>query len=459
MSGIAAFVAGLGTGYVNGARYKNEQEHQQKRDQQDQERHDAFLSDREEKKARQKTLTDAARPLEVEQPNDVLKDDDGNDMPAVPAFRAGGQRFETREAASAVADKGNAPAARQARMLGAMEQTGDFAGAAQLRASQAQATAAEQQLADRAMRDKLVSLRTPEELAGLISETPADGQNGGLKVRAVMSPDGKNFGFVKIGADGKEQPVPGVFSNDERGMEKARSLVAGYTTPEMRQQHMRWEAEREQRAAEFAATKQFQEKQLAAQTAHYRASEGNQAASLRISQDNATEAKKLRESQTLGGKVAALETVLGRPLSGDERESAALKLAGLGKDEESISKFAATVVTEGVKGGTIAPENVGAARQQVIRSIKQANQDSETAQVISSELERAKSDSGAYASTYAKVLQIKGVTPEYLNSIGYPPPAKLKPPAPKPMASAGIPRSRVAFGPVTDAGAANAQNR
>jgi hypothetical protein len=265
MSRVAAFIAGLGAGYMSQSERERDRKRQEKRDQMEQERFDAEKSDREDKKRDKQLLRDAARPIEVEQPNDVLKDDDGNDMPPVPAYRAGAERFETRDAAAAAAQKGNAPGARQARMLGAMEQTGDYAGAAQLRTAQVQATMAEQQLADRAMRDKLSSLRTPDELATMISETPADGMGGALKVRAVTSPDGKSFGFVQIGPDGTEKPVPGTFSNDEAGMEKARMLVAGYTTPEMRQQYFRWEQERAQRAAEFKETKAFQEKQLAQQ--------------------------------------------------------------------------------------------------------------------------------------------------------------------------------------------------
>jgi hypothetical protein len=458
MSRVAAFIAGLGTGYMSQSERERYRKRQEKRDQMEQERFDAEKSDREDKKRDKQLLRDAARPIEVEQPNDVLKDDEGNDMPPVPAYRAGAERFETRDAAAAAAQKGNAPGARQARMLGAMEQTGDYAGAAQLRTAQVQATLAEQQLADRAMRDKLSSLRSPDELATMISETPADGMGGALKVRAVTSPDGKSFGFVQIGPDGSEKPVPGTFSNDEAGMEKARMLVAGYTTPEMRQQYFRWEQERAQRAAEFKETKAFQEKQLAEQSRSNQAREGIAGATLKITRENAAEAREQRKTQTLAGKVGALETALGRKFDGEERDSVVLKLAGLGKDEESISKFANTVVQEGVKGGAIDPANVGAARQQVISSIKQANQDAETAKVIATELGAAKADSTKYAQTYEKVLKIPGVTAEYLASIGYPPPAKLKPPAPKPMASAGIPRSRQAWGPVTE-GAANAQNR
>jgi hypothetical protein len=460
MARIAAFIAGMGTGYVNGTRYEDERKRREERDRREQEEHDARMGDRADRLADKQKLRDAAAPVAVETPNDVKVDDDGNAMPAVPAYRVGAQRFDSQEAAAAAATKGNAPGARQARMLGAMEQTGDYAGAAQLRTATVQAQAAEQQLADRAMRDRLTSITTPNELATLISETPADGQGGALKIKAVTSADGKSFGFVKVGADGSEQPVPGSFSNDERGMEKARTLVAGYTTPEMRQQHFRWEAEREQRANEFAETRKMEQKRIDLTAQHYRNTEANQAATIGIARENATEAREQRKAQTLEGKVGALETALGRKLEGAERDSAVLKLAGLGKDEESLTKFAQTVVAEGVKGGTIAPENVGVARQKIISSIKQANQDAETAQVVSTELTAAKGDSTKYADSYGKVLKIPGMTAEYLNTLGFPPPAKLKPPGPKPMAAAGIPRGRTSFGPVTDqTGVANAQNR
>jgi polyhydroxyalkanoate synthesis regulator phasin len=330
----------------------------------------------------------------------------------VPAYRAGAERFETRDAAAAAAQKGNAPGARQARMLGAMEQTGDYAGAAQLRTAQVQATLAEQQLADRAMRDKLSSLRSPDELATMISETPADGMGGALKVRAVTSPDGKSFGFVQIGPDGTEKPVPGTFSNDEAGMEKARMLVAGYTTPEMRQQYFRWEQERAQRAAEFKETKAFQEKQLAEQSRSNQAREGIAGATLANSRKQLDLAEKTFKKQSLEGQVESIEKALGRTMAKDERENAVKKLAGIGTDEASIDKFASTLVQEAVKAGTMTAEDAPAARARIMAQIGAAK----TQEKIRGGLARAKAEGKMPEAV--KELRAKGLSDEQIVALG-----------------------------------------
>lgn len=254
--GLAAFVAGLGTGYFEGEDRRRQRERQDEQDKQNKELHDARmveLKDAAESRAQAKAdnlaVRSAAAEVGVETPNDVLKDDDGNVMPAVGAFRAGTQRYDTQAAAQTAADAANKPDTRIKRVIAAMEGTGNVLGATQLRGAQAQVSEAEQKNADRALQRSISALQTPEAIADFITRSPADGMDGKLKVQAVKSPDGKTFQFMAIGEDGKQTPAGPVFNNDAMGLEKARQTLAGYTTPETRMQHYRWEQEQSRQTA------------------------------------------------------------------------------------------------------------------------------------------------------------------------------------------------------------------
>jgi hypothetical protein len=271
MSGIASFIAGLGTGIVSGSRYQDEQERLKKKDQMDQETHDAQMdaaadakTERKQKLANEKALRDAAAPVAVTQGADVsgisgngpaqydsadvaasdvrqattMADATGNAAPAVtvaPKFAAGGIRFDDPAAAQAAATAANAPQARQQRMQTAMEQTGDFAGAASLRSSNLQAQAAQQTLSDSIWKHDLGAAMQMghDGLADLVSKSEA-GPMSGHSIKAVPSPDGKTVTYNKVGADGSMTPTNLTFSNDQAGIAQAAYMLDKTVTPEHR---------------------------------------------------------------------------------------------------------------------------------------------------------------------------------------------------------------------------------
>jgi hypothetical protein len=271
MSGIASFIAGLGTGIVSGSRYQDEQERLKKKDQMDQETHDAQMeaaadakTERKQKLVNEKALRDAAAPVAVTQGADVsgisgngpaqydsvdvaasdarqattMADATGNAAPAVtvaPKFAAGGIRFDDPAAAQAAATAANAPQARQQRMQTAMEQTGDFAGAASLRSSNLQAQAAQQTLSDSIWKHDLGAAMQMghDGLADLVSKSEA-GPMSGHSIKAVPSPDGKTVTYNKVGADGTMTPTNLTFSNDQAGIAQAAYMLDKTVTPEHR---------------------------------------------------------------------------------------------------------------------------------------------------------------------------------------------------------------------------------
>lgn len=132
-----SFAAGFGTGYMNEAQRQKEQERQAKLDQIQTDRAAREQTTFEQQQADSRTLRDAAAPVGVEQPNDVLMDDDGNPMPAVPAFRVAGQRYDSLDQAQTAATAANTPGAMAARQAAALNQVGQPAQALQLQSSQA----------------------------------------------------------------------------------------------------------------------------------------------------------------------------------------------------------------------------------------------------------------------------------------------------------------------------------
>lgn len=310
-NGILGFVAGLGTGYMGA---KQRQEEKERQDRMDQITVDRAARETEQynlEKADKAALRTAVAPaqlqagaggvlkpdtadnIDVGQPGEPQAQVNADNTAVVPGsatngmsdqgFRVNGQGFATKDAAQGAATAYDKPEAKFGRYIQAMQGI-DFAKAQAAQLTQVQLQEHQQTVADKALRKRVSGLKTPEEIATMISESPADGQGGALKVRAVVSGDGKAFSFIKVNPDGTEEPIPGGFANDEKGMEQARMKVAGYLTPEMRMQHYQWEQQQEQHASEFKETKQFQEKQLAETTRHNTADEKNTAAARGIAQ-------------------------------------------------------------------------------------------------------------------------------------------------------------------------------
>jgi len=207
--GMVSFLAGFGSGALKYKQKQLDDERQARRDKQTDDLHNAQMERIGQEKSDRQALKDAAAPVAVEQPNDVLKDDDGNDMPAVPAFRAGTKRFETMADATQAAEAANTPDAANARMAQALRATGKPGEAMQLEAGARQSKAADLQLkeAERAAGQRAFAQGASEAMAkgdwAEFAKFATEQYKDGFTYTAV--PDAKGGAVLKrVGADGKE---------------------------------------------------------------------------------------------------------------------------------------------------------------------------------------------------------------------------------------------------------------
>ncbi len=235
MSGLAAFVAGMGTGYLQRKDKERDQERQDRMDKIVLDRADRERRDDEESQALKADMKGAAAPQAVENmtATDVTKDDEGNDMPAVGQYRVGAARYGTEKEAKDVADKANTSDARLQRQVDTLNKHGKVNEAMALQASARQAKLADFQLSDaeRKHTDELSNRAVDEEieraggntfagLAAIGTKTNA-GTMSGVEVKAVPSPDGKKMNMVGVSKDGKETVLKS-YSNDDAGALAAR---------------------------------------------------------------------------------------------------------------------------------------------------------------------------------------------------------------------------------------------
>lgn len=219
MRGMASFIAGFGNGYFKAQDKKYERERQEKQDawqeeQQGRQRKEWDRADRLES-----DLQAAGTPLTVEQPNDVLKDDDGNDMPAVPPLRVGTQRYATMEEATKAAADANTPEAQNKRMVQAYRNAGQFDKALTMENQLRQGEAADMQLANLKFQEKLGNWM------GGGFDGFRDGINAyeggpfkGKKIDFITSPDGKTRTVGIVGADGEVAPTALTVPNTQEGL-------------------------------------------------------------------------------------------------------------------------------------------------------------------------------------------------------------------------------------------------
>lgn len=255
-----AFIAGMGTGYFKGKKQKRDEDREDRREQREQDLFDITMEEKRRAKADAEARRAAAADVQVQPiPMEPNADAGPWDAPASPVVNSGyrvgsgpsAREFAAQGAAQAAADAENTPSKRRARVIAAAEKQGDLAGADQMRVTGTQADAAalqmraaEQAQADAALRKRIDGFKTPDDIAAFITETPADGQNGALKVKAVTSADGKTFKFMKEMPDGSMTPMGQAFGTDKTGIEEAKMTLAGYLSPEQRIAHYKWERER-----------------------------------------------------------------------------------------------------------------------------------------------------------------------------------------------------------------------
>lgn len=235
MRGMASFIAGFGNGYFKAQDKKYERERQEKQDawqeeQQGRQRKEWDRADRLES-----DLQAAGTPLTVEQPNDVLKDDDGNDMPAVPPLRVGTQRYATMEEATKAAADANTPEAQNKRMVQAYRNAGQFDKALTMENQLRQGEAADMQLANLKFQEKLGNWM------GGGFDGFRDGINAyeggpfkGRKIDFIVSPDGKTRTVGLVGEDGTVSPTSMAVPNTQEGLIQLGYMLDRTVTPAQR---------------------------------------------------------------------------------------------------------------------------------------------------------------------------------------------------------------------------------
>lgn len=132
----------------------------------------------------------------------------------------------------------------------------------------------------------------------------------------------------------------------------------------------------------------------------------NQEGMLALHRDSASRANAAASGE---GAIKKAESILGRKLTGAERE----RLAGFGRDEDQISKFASEAALSGVKSGTVQPEEAASVRSRIIRE----NAGNTGAAKLKQILDQAKA-SGNLQAVIDQAVKA-GVSPDAIKAIGY----------------------------------------
>ena len=260
--GAMAFLAGMGTGYMNGEKEKKTQARQDKLDAQRDELHTSQMDKINQDKADRTALkyageTVTARPLEGPQPESAYVN---GQEPTQPIGYISGNGASARtfagngvgqEQAAANAMEQNKPEARRTRMADLAMQGNTYASTAlsndaSIRNNTAQASIAEQTLADRVTARSIQTLADFDAVGTYISDTPADNNGGKFKGKFMPSADGKTQIFNRLNDDGTYTPTQRVFPNTPGGLEQAKDALAGAMTPDQRREQARYLREREQ---------------------------------------------------------------------------------------------------------------------------------------------------------------------------------------------------------------------
>lgn len=229
---MASFLAGMGGGYLKAKDKALEDERRAKQDAWQEEVQGRQRKEWESKDRLDADLKDAVTPVAVEQPNDVLKDDDGNDMPAVPAFRAGTKRYATMEEATKAAGELNTPEAQNTRVLDAYKRSGQLDKALTMQTAMRQGELGDMQLANAKFQQRIGGWM------GSGFDGFRDGLNGyeggpfkGKKVDFIPSEDGKTRSVVSIGPDGQPKPTGLVVPNSNEGLYQLGYILDERVTP------------------------------------------------------------------------------------------------------------------------------------------------------------------------------------------------------------------------------------
>lgn len=177
------------------------------------------------------------------------------------SYDVGGKRFTDRTQADAAAAEANTPQAITTRMADVAMRNGEPLKAQQLRVGSMQEQTERYKLND-AMRadldakfnaDLQANVRDWDSLDKFISESAGDGHGGKMKVKTVVSADGKTRVVNVVGDDGKLHPTEKVVPNTADGLAQAIAELSRMP-PEKKLAHLHQKAMLAQQAARDAET-------------------------------------------------------------------------------------------------------------------------------------------------------------------------------------------------------------
>lgn len=249
MSGAIAFLAGLGTGYLN----ETNRQKKEKNDDEDRalrnEASQLQITAAKKQVADQATLAEAGKPIAMTEgaggmlkPASMDNRDVGlpenaalpNQGLQVGGYNVAGKQFADPVAAQGAMAAANTPEATNQRILAAQRGI-DPSKAIAMQKDIAQGTVADIQASDAVFRNKLgVAMGFGHEgLAKLITESQSDGL-AEHQLKAVVSPDGKTVNYNKVDKDGKLTPTTLTYPNTEEGVVAAAYRLDKAITPAMR---------------------------------------------------------------------------------------------------------------------------------------------------------------------------------------------------------------------------------
>jgi polyhydroxyalkanoate synthesis regulator phasin len=451
--GALAFIAGLGTGYLNQKNREDEKARQDKFDQIALDRAADEKADRERKKKTVSEVGEAsqeARAVEVQDhsvssPASNARTDDVAALPIAAqgiissqseqpptstspiasqgiqksTWQVGKQSFSDSDSANKAAQEYNKPETRNARIAQVYRSNGDHETALRIEEQTKQAEFADfkmkvarhewgRKLVDEGIVD-VAKAANIGDAAGMLKAMNATGdhkaQNLTLTPVDTKLADGTprrtyiaNYELIK--PDGSVQKMQST-STDLMKLSLSANDALSFNMQEEAKAFMR----------------KHQDDTFAEQKRSNRAQEGISAGHFKLSQAREQREADSFRRQSPEGQIDFIEKAIGVLFSKDDRRKYLLKAAGLGEKTEDHQKFAQDIVMEQVKAGTLtaaqAPDAVGA----VVQGFAIAKQKQINESTIKSELSKLVGKP-EYVDAYKEALAT-GATPEYLKTLGF----------------------------------------
>jgi len=273
-SPLLSLAAGLGTGYLNTKKQIAEQARIDEDRAMQREERQLRLDDARQLRNQNAAVATAGKPIGVQEVagTDMAPGEMGPSQtaPTLGGFKVGGSSYLDRAQADTAAAAENTPEAQTGRIAAAYRANGAPEKALTLENSyqdqRRKREAEEREAADAALKKKIYSLKTPDELASFVSEFPHDGHGGGLKTKVLMSPDSKSWQVQVSKPDGSTSVLPQTYSNDGNGLLRAQIDLEGTFKPEQRKEFYKWDMEQGAKAEKAKADATHQTGMLGAAT-------------------------------------------------------------------------------------------------------------------------------------------------------------------------------------------------